>query len=78
MKVDHDGCGVSTVASRTTGLLVLLIATASIYPFCGVADESQSAVSEKQTLPPLKSSNGIVTSYTLMSVQRRAGYRAST
>jgi len=58
MRVDHDGCGVSTVASRTTSLLVLLIAIASIYPLCGLADESQSAGPEKQ-LPPLKSSKGI-------------------
>jgi TonB family protein len=58
MKVDHDGCGVSTVASCTTSLLVLLIAI-STYPLRGVADESQSAGSETQTLPPLKSNKGI-------------------
>jgi TonB family protein len=52
MKVDHGERGVSTVASPARTLLVLLIATASIYPLRAVADESQ-------TLPPLKSSKGI-------------------
>jgi len=59
MSVDNNGCGISTVASRTMSLLVLLIAIASIYPLCGAADESQSAGSEKQALPPLKSSKDI-------------------
>jgi TonB family protein len=59
MKEDHDGRGVSTVASPATSLVVLLIAIALIYPLRGLADESQSAVSEKQMLPPLRSSKGI-------------------
>jgi TonB family protein len=59
MQVDHDGRRVSTVAFPATSLVVLLISIALIYPLRGVADESLSAASAKQTLPPLKSSKGI-------------------
>jgi TonB family protein len=59
MKVDHDGCGASSLAPFATSLLVLLTGIAPIYPLGGVADEFQNAGSEKQTLPPLKSSKGI-------------------
>jgi TonB family protein len=59
MKVEHDGRGVPAVVFLGTSFFVLLIAIALIYPLRGVADESLSAASEKQTLPPFKSSKGI-------------------
>jgi TonB family protein len=59
MKVDHDRRGVSTIVSSATGLVVLLIAIALIYPQRGIADEPLSTASEQQLLPPIKSSKGL-------------------
>jgi len=55
MRVNRDVCGISIVARRTISL-TLLVAIALIHPSRGVADEFPGVVSEKQTLPPLKSS----------------------
>jgi TonB family protein len=56
MKLDNEGSVVSTSVYFATGLFVLLIVTALIYPGCGLADESPSAASEQQALPRFKNS----------------------
>ena len=58
MRVNRDVHGICVVARRTIGL-TLLVAIALIHSSHGVADESPGVVSEKQTLPPVKSSKGI-------------------
>jgi TonB family protein len=57
MRVYRDGRGISIVARRVS--VTLLVAIAFIHSARAVADESPGVVSEKQTLPPVKSSKDI-------------------
>src|ERR1700734_2575097 len=61
MNRHYEGRGVPNVDSPARSLVALLIAITLSYPLCGMADESQGAVSETetQTRPPLKNSKGI-------------------
>jgi hypothetical protein len=54
MKVDHDGCGASSLAPFATSLLVLLTGIAPIYPLGGVADEFQNGIDRIWQLPAMK------------------------
>jgi TonB family protein len=58
MRVYRDGRGISIVARRTISV-ILLVAIALLHSSRGVADGSPGVVSEKETLPPLKSNKGI-------------------
>jgi TonB family protein len=58
MRVYRNRRGISTAVRQTLGV-TLLVAIAMIHSSRGVADESPGAVSEKQILPPLKSSKDI-------------------